>query len=1856
MATNTTRTSASNASEVTPRKKTGKRRMKKQVRRTLGALFLASAIAVAAIPVEPMSAKNGTIAHTEDPSTNIVRSVHYADYDNDPTKYEKIPGQTDDADAAWRSKVPLVEKATFDTNGNRLTGDAIYVDENMAFQFAFVQESSVATDSVAVLVGVTNSAISTSGSLTIPDSVDAYLQYTANTTKGGYCAVNRNGDFLYYSTTSQINDKLKGYMYKANYYDAMAVDTNKYPTAANDFGGLQRDDAHKHEKDVWSVTDATSIQTVPANVSATENEYGVVFDGLSAGDEAYAFTYTKFIASETTPTMDPEDPTDPTSLPRYHGEWKTLTAYSKLNPQMELVYAPCYLDQKGQWTETDGSDKELYYWTGDNNSVDLKDTTGKFVSIVGKDTAYQRLHAATVRYIGMQKVVSDTKTRTNTDGDLITITNWTVTDPTTVTTGGTLDEKPSNGVFYGNANLRDLTIGPMLAGIGDYAFYSCTALSSVTFSSQLNTIGNGAFKGCNNLRTVNLDPWTNLTVIGASAFEGCAGLTSFDIPVAVTAIGDRAFKNCATSTGGIRNIYMCGEHATGDSTPPMNLVNIGYNAFENDEYLEYLEFPASLSQKMPVHYLNGCTRLNRIKSNNPSFDVIDGDWHLDGDYGATATDFGTYDPTVEIEKFHHKTNTNPNGIDTCDIDDWLKTLENEDFYFESLDNYVLHQTAIDHSAAFNYDDAGKEDWFEIVMRCDETDNNGPHESTFVVDTNNNLVSVNINKDCSVITIPGSIGGHGVSNIAEGCFTNNCSLKKVYIPASVSEIAPRAFRGCHNLNTVYFTEPYNYNLTIGEGAFDTQDGVSSHGITCPTGALSNDPQLNFVGAIDGNYAPYAYAMNGSNNINVGSQPTAYITYYSGWPTFLQVKYNPDRVTTGDENELVSYPTRKYLTDMDTAADLNLDDALEKYPFMSKEDFAALNNAVNIIQDPVNNTGTQDETICANSIYDLEIPYGVESIKEGLFSNLKQVYLQDLAGNYIDVEGKVIDSSNDLEKILANKPEKLVRRAEQVGTVDNTDLGINTLGSNKVLKSVKLNSIQNVDPYTFANMNQLETVDITGNDTIGDYAFCGGDKLKNVSISGDTYSIGIRPFADCPVLDGVSFTGANFNCEDAIIYGLSGGNKASIVECLETRGQGSSNTVVSAKEMAGITSMQDEAFMNCDSVETVNLTDSALSIIPPRAFAATDGLYLVELPQGLKTIKKDAFLDSNVKQVSIPGMNTNIQDENVFCQTVNKGTRFYQGLYSLLTKSKADVAGDNVEATEYNPYVDESARTGKVTFNTPEGSFAEQYADDHSYIQATAAAVTYKVTFKDPENEGDAQILEVQDVASGECAQIPRGWNPNSHSGKTFLGWESSANDNVYSDTEVPTVPITETTTYKARYSGGTCTVTFIDKDNNVITTKEVTYGNDVSAPEAPTVENYTFKGWDRYPVSSDGLTNIVEDTTFKATYEKVDSSDKHHVVFYNYDDSIVSEQYIADGEAAQTPANPSREGYTFTGWKPADFTNITKDTDIYAQFEKNASGGGGGGGGSSSGNSGGNKSPSGNSSSGNSSNAKTYTVTVINGSGSGTYAEGSTVVIAANDPAKGKAFDKWTTADASLASTTLSATTFKMPGKNVTVTANYKDAPSSSSGTVKYATGNSGRPPATGRTATGSTQVQVNKGGVSNVDLASATVRGSTDSFIVKVTETNEATNLVENALNNRFGGLDALKYWPCDISLYDSTGNTKITDTTGLTVEITLPIPDEFRKNGGNTKVAAVSNGQLEDLGTRFNTVNGTPTVTFTATHFSPYVIYADTNNLVASEMLDASPKTGDPIHPKWFLAIALAAGSVFMFLKKDKKPAVAAA
>jgi LPXTG-motif cell wall-anchored protein len=105
-----------------------------------------------------------------------------------------------------------------------------------------------------------------------------------------------------------------------------------------------------------------------------------------------------------------------------------------------------------------------------------------------------------------------------------------------------------------------------------------------------------------------------------------------------------------------------------------------------------------------------------------------------------------------------------------------------------------------------------------------------------------------------------------------------------------------------------------------------------------------------------------------------------------------------------------------------------------------------------------------------------------------------------------------------------------------------------------------------------------------------------------------------------------------------------------------------------------------------------------------------------------------------------------------------------------------------------------------------------------------------------------------------------------------------------------------------------------------------------------------------------------------------------------------------------------------------------------------------------------------------------------------------------------------------------------------------------------------------------------------------------------------------------------------------------------------MPIPDELKEYGGNCKAAAVVDGELEILPVKFLTIDSVPCIQFTATHFSPYTIYVDTGNLEAGGVVDSNPKTGDGIHPKWFLVIGLVSVSFVLFLKKDKEEKVSLA
>ena len=64
-----------------------------------------------------------------------------------------------------------------------------------------------------------------------------------------------------------------------------------------------------------------------------------------------------------------------------------------------------------------------------------------------------------------------------------------------------------------------------------------------------------------------------------------------------------------------------------------------------------------------------------------------------------------------------------------------------------------------------------------------------------------------------------------------------------------------------------------------------------------------------------------------------------------------------------------------------------------------------------------------------------------------------------------------------------------------------------------------------------------------------------------------------------------------------------------------------------------------------------------------------------------------------------------------------------------------------------------------------------------------------------------------------------------------------------------------------------------------------------------------------------------------------ASTTYTVRFLDWDNSVISTQTVTRGGSATAPPNPTRDGYTFTGWL-GDYTNITADTDIVASYEKN----------------------------------------------------------------------------------------------------------------------------------------------------------------------------------------------------------------------------------------------------------------------------------------------------------------------------------
>lgn len=198
-------------------------------------------------------------------------------------------------------------------------------------------------------------------------------------------------------------------------------------------------------------------------------------------------------------------------------------------------------------------------------------------------------------------------------------------------------------------------------------------------------------------------------------------------------------------------------------------------------------------------------------------------------------------------------------------------------------------------------------------------------------------------------------------------------------------------------------------------------------------------------------------------------------------------------------------------------------------------------------------------------------------------------------------------------------------------------------------------------------------------------------------------------------------------------------------------------------------------------------------------------------------------------------------------------------------------------------------------------------------------TYTVKF---DTKGGNSIAN-QIIVTGQKAAKPA--NPTK-SGYLFNSWKNG--NNAYDFNTAISEDITLTATWDVAY-----TITFDSKGGSNVSNQVVATGTKATKPADPTKSGYTFKNWKYNGGVYDFNASVVANITLEAEWEEY-VPQTFTVTFNSNGGSSVASEIVNDGGKVSQPANPTKDGHTFNGWKLGnsafDFnTPITANTTLVA---------------------------------------------------------------------------------------------------------------------------------------------------------------------------------------------------------------------------------------------------------------------------------------------------------------------------------------
>ena len=107
-------------------------------------------------------------------------------------------------------------------------------------------------------------------------------------------------------------------------------------------------------------------------------------------------------------------------------------------------------------------------------------------------------------------------------------------------------EVVGESAFENNQKVQFVVIPKSVKRLDAYVFWGCNNLEEVVLGKGLTAVDEYSFAGCTGLKQITIPE--NIQSIDAQAFAGCVNLTDIYIPATVTSIAEDAFLNCDNVT------------------------------------------------------------------------------------------------------------------------------------------------------------------------------------------------------------------------------------------------------------------------------------------------------------------------------------------------------------------------------------------------------------------------------------------------------------------------------------------------------------------------------------------------------------------------------------------------------------------------------------------------------------------------------------------------------------------------------------------------------------------------------------------------------------------------------------------------------------------------------------------------------------------------------------------------------------------------------------------------------------------------------------------------------------------------------------------------------------------------------------------------------------------------------------------------------------------------------------------------------------------------------------------------------------------------------------------------------------